>query len=42
FDPAYEHLPLDHFAARVRDVFARTPYDPNVIQAGVRVPLETP
>lgn len=39
FDPAYDHLPLDHFADRVREVFARTPYDPSVIQAGARVPL---
>jgi predicted HD phosphohydrolase len=23
----------------VEEVFARTPYDPNVIQAGVRAPL---
>ena len=41
FDPAYETLPLSHFAARVEEVFARTPYDPNVIQPGQRVPLFT-
>jgi len=41
FDPAYDTLPLSHFAARVEEVFARTPYDPNVIQPGQRVPLFT-
>lgn len=39
FDPAYDTLPLDHFAPVVRDVFARTPYDPEVIRPGVRAPL---
>ena len=39
FDPAYDTLPLDHFEARVQEVFARTPYDAAVIQAGVRGPL---
>ncbi len=39
FDPAYDTLPLAHFADRVRAVFARTPYDPAVIRAGVREPL---
>ncbi len=39
FDPAYNILPLSHFAARVEAVFAREPYDPDVIKAGVRVPL---
>jgi predicted HD phosphohydrolase len=39
FDPAYDTLPLSHFADRVEAVFARTPYDPDVINAGQRVPL---
>lgn len=39
FDPDYETLPLDHFRARVHEVFARDPYDPDVIRAGQRVPL---
>lgn len=39
FDPAYDTLPLSHFAARVEEVFARDPYDPKVIQAGIRKPL---
>jgi len=39
FDPDYDTLTLDHFAPMVHDVFARTPYDPDVIRAGVRVPL---
>lgn len=39
FDPDYAHLPLDHFAQSVREVFARTPYDPAVIRAGAREPL---
>ncbi|PTX56728.1 putative HD phosphohydrolase [Litoreibacter ponti] len=39
FDPAYDTLPLDHFRARVHEVFARDPYDPEVIRPGIRVPL---
>ena len=39
FDPSYDTLPIEHFAERVRVVFARTPYDPNIIQPGTRVPL---
>jgi predicted HD phosphohydrolase len=39
FDPAYDTLPLDHFRARVHEVFARTPYDPEVIRTGDREPL---
>jgi len=39
FDPAYDTLPIDHFADRVRAVFARTPYDPDVIRPGAREPL---
>lgn len=41
FDPAYDTLPIEHFADRVREVFARTPYDPAVIRAGQREPLVT-
>jgi predicted HD phosphohydrolase len=40
FDPAYDDLPLKFFAAMVEEVFARTPYDPDVTKPGVRVPLE--
>ena len=39
FDPDYEALPLEHFAPRVHEVFARAPYDPAVIRPGVRIPL---
>ncbi|MEE4188467.1 MAG: inositol oxygenase family protein, partial [Roseobacter sp.] len=39
FDPEYDTLPIEHFEDRVRDVFARTPYDPEVIRAGERAPL---
>ncbi|MBO6852467.1 MAG: HD domain-containing protein [Marivivens sp.] len=39
FDPNYQHEPIEHFADRVREVFARTPYDPNVIRPGAREPL---
>jgi predicted HD phosphohydrolase len=39
FDPAYDTLPIDHFADRVREVFARKAYDPQVIRPGVREPL---
>ena len=39
FDPAYDTLPIEHFADRVREVFARQPYDPDVIRAGEREPL---
>ena len=41
FDPNYDTLPLSHFAARVEEVFARTPYDPAVIRAGESEPLVT-
>ena len=41
FDPDYDMLPLEHFAPMVRSVFDRAPYDPEVIRAGVRVPLVT-
>ena len=39
FDPSYDSLPLDFFAPMVREVFARTAYDPAVLRAGVRVKL---
>ena len=39
FDPAYDTLPIEHFADRVRAVFARQAYDPAVIRAGEREPL---
>ncbi len=34
FDPAYEARPLEHFEPMVREVFARTAYDPAVIREG--------
>ena len=40
FDPDYNVLPLSFFAPMVEEVFARKPYDPDVIKAGVRAPLE--
>jgi predicted HD phosphohydrolase len=40
FDPDYPSLPLADFAETVRRVFGRKPYDPAVIRAGERVPLE--
>lgn len=39
FDPDYDTLPLAFFRPMVAEVFARTPYDPDVIQPGRRVPL---
>ena len=42
FDPDYDSLPLDHFRDMVRAVFARTPYDADVVQPGVRAPLVDP
>ncbi len=41
FDPDYESLPLEFFRPMVEEVFARTPYDPNVIREGQREPLTT-
>ncbi len=35
FDPDYDSEPLEFFAPMVREVFARTPYDPAVVQEGV-------
>ncbi len=42
FDPDYENLPLEFFAPMVETVFARKPYDPEVIRAGAREPLVHP
>ncbi len=39
FDPGYDTLPIDHFADRVREVFAREPWDAAVIRKGEREPL---
>ncbi len=39
FDPDYDPLPLDHFEARVHEVFARQPYDPDILRPGHREPL---
>ncbi|WP_397543544.1 HD domain-containing protein [Roseovarius salis] len=39
FDPDYDDLPLDFFAPMVEEVFARTPYDPEVVRPGERAPL---
>jgi predicted HD phosphohydrolase len=39
FDPAYDSEPLDFFSNMVREVFARTPYDPKSIQKDSRKPL---
>ena len=33
FDPDYDTLPLSFFAPMIQDVFARKPYDPEVMQA---------
>ena len=41
FDPTYDSKPIEFFAHMVREVFARTPYDPKVIRAGEREPLVT-
>lgn len=42
FDPAYDTLPLEHFAPMVREVFARKPYAPDVLCPGLRIPLTDP
>ena len=39
FDPDYDDLPLDFFVPMVREVFARAPYDPDVLRPGAREPL---
>lgn len=41
FDPTYDSKPIEFFADMVREVFARTPYDPKFIRAGEREPLVT-
>ena len=41
FDPDYDTLPIEFFTDMTRQVFAREPYDPAVIRAGERVPLQT-
>ncbi|WP_299375284.1 peptidase [uncultured Tateyamaria sp.] len=40
FDPDYDSLPLAFFAPMVRTVFARTAHAPDVVRAGVRLPLQ--
>ena len=37
FDPAYPSRPLAHFAPMLRQVFARMPFDPAVLQEPARV-----
>ncbi|MEM1076872.1 MAG: inositol oxygenase family protein [Pseudomonadota bacterium] len=39
FDPDYDTWPIEHFTRRVREVFGRNPYDPDVIRPGAREPL---
>lgn len=39
FDPDYDTLPLEFFAPMVEEVFARKPYDPEVMRPGAREPL---
>lgn len=34
FDPGYPSMPLEHFEPRVREVFARKAWDPDVIREG--------
>ncbi|MCA0434244.1 MAG: HD domain-containing protein [Proteobacteria bacterium] len=42
FDPDYETLPLSFFVPLVRQVFARPPYKPETLQAGIKKPLYDP
>lgn len=42
FDPTYDTLPLEFFTDMVHRVFARKPYDPDVILPGKRIPLINP
>jgi predicted HD phosphohydrolase len=35
FDPDYDMPPLSHFEPAVREVFARKPYDPDILKPGV-------
>jgi len=39
FDPDYNDLPLEFFAPIVHEVFARSPYDRNVLRPGQRLAL---
>ena len=39
FDPDYDDLPIEFFAPMVHEVFAREPYDPDIIRPGIRLPL---
>ncbi|MFV2034138.1 MAG: HD domain-containing protein [Halocynthiibacter sp.] len=39
FDPSYDTMELAAFAPMVQAVFARTPYDPQVLRPGSREPL---
>lgn len=41
FDPDYDTEPLSFFEPMVREVFARTPWSPDVLQPGVHKPLFT-
>ncbi len=41
FDPDYDTEPLSFFEPMVREVFARTPCSPDVLQPGVHRPLYT-
>ena len=42
FDPDYDSFDLEHFRPMVEEVFARKPYDPDVIQEGVYKGLPKP
>jgi len=39
FDPDYTSKPIEHFAPMVQAVFARAPYDPDVIRTGHRAAM---
>ena len=39
FDPDYAMRPLRSFQPMLEEVFARTPYDPDVIKSGTHIPL---
>lgn len=42
FDPYYPSLDIEFFRPMVEEVFARRPYDPDVIRSGYREPLHDP
>ncbi|WP_422372905.1 HD domain-containing protein [Hoeflea sp.] len=42
FDPDYKHHDIGFFREMVEQVFARKPYDPDVIRSGARVALTDP